>query len=191
MSRRSIELGEYTSYQLERELRHHGALASMGSVADYDNALAESLFATIECELFDPQPRGRFETRREAKLAVFDYLGTFYNPRRRRSSLGQISPGLVELVVENSQSRLALRPFLQTVNCDRSRARDSVRFLGARTPFWHLFDDLHRGTSKSQLVVGPKCSEELLEVASSHVASVVEGCVMNRVSRNERVAAQD
>ena len=89
--------GEYSSHQLERELRRHGAMASMGSVADcYDNALAESLFATLECELFDQQPGGRFETRREAKLAVFEYLEAFYNPRRRHSSLGQISPAAFE-----------------------------------------------------------------------------------------------
>ena len=69
----------------------------MGSVADcYDNALAESLFATLECELFDQQPGGRFATRREGKLAVFDYLEAFYNPRRRHSSLGQISPAAFE-----------------------------------------------------------------------------------------------
>ena len=89
--------GEYSSHALERELRRHGALASMGSVADcYDNALAESLFATLECELFDQQPGGRFQTRWEAKLAVFDYLEAFYNPRRRHSSLGQISPAAFE-----------------------------------------------------------------------------------------------
>ncbi len=89
--------GEYTSHQLERELRRHGALASMGSVADcFDNALAESVFATLECELFDQQPGGRFTSRREAKLAVFDYLETFYNPRRRHSALGQISPAIFE-----------------------------------------------------------------------------------------------
>ncbi|MEP7092334.1 MAG: IS3 family transposase, partial [Nocardioidaceae bacterium] len=83
--------GEYTSHQLERELRRHGALASMGSVADcFDNALAESVFATLECELFDQQPGGRFNSRHEAKLAVFDYLETFYNPRRRHSAIGQI-----------------------------------------------------------------------------------------------------
>jgi len=85
--------GEYTSHQLERELRRHGALASMGSVADcFDNALAESAFATLECELFDQQPGGRFQTRRDAKLAVFDFLETFYNPRRRHSALGMRSP---------------------------------------------------------------------------------------------------
>jgi putative transposase len=89
--------GEYTSHALERELRRHGALASTGSVADcYDNAMAESLFATLECELFDQQPAGRFESRREAKLAVFDYLEAFYNPRRRHSALGQISPAQFE-----------------------------------------------------------------------------------------------
>lgn len=89
--------GEYTSHQLERELRRHGALASMGSVADcFDNALAESVFATLECELFDQQPGGRFNSRHEAKLAVFDYLETFYNPRRRHSALGLIAPAVFE-----------------------------------------------------------------------------------------------
>ena len=89
--------GEYSSHALERELRRHGALASMGSVADcFDNALAESLFATLECELFDAQPGGRFTTRRQAKLAVFDYLETFYNPRRRHSALGHTSPAAYE-----------------------------------------------------------------------------------------------
>ena len=47
------------------------------------------MFATLECELFDQQTGGRFGTRREAKLAVFDYLETFYNPRRRHPALGQ------------------------------------------------------------------------------------------------------
>ena len=90
--------GEYSSHALERELRRHGALASMGSVAHcFDNALAESLFATLECELFDQQPGGRFESRREAKLAIFDYLEAFYNSRRRHSSLGQISPAQFEV----------------------------------------------------------------------------------------------
>ncbi len=42
------------------------------------------------------QPGGRFNSRHEAKLAVFDYLETFYNPRRRHSALGQISPAVFE-----------------------------------------------------------------------------------------------
>jgi len=62
----------------------------MGSVGDaYDNALCESFFATLECELLDLQ---RFPTQAEAKMAVFDFIEGFYNPRRRHSSLGQKSP---------------------------------------------------------------------------------------------------
>ena len=95
--RAEIRCGEYSSHALERELRRHGALASIGSVADcFDNALAESVFATLECELLDQQPGGRFTTRREAKLAVLDYLETFYNPRRRHSALGNIAPATFE-----------------------------------------------------------------------------------------------
>jgi putative transposase len=62
----------------------------MGSVGDcYDNAVTESFFATLECELLD---RTRFATRTQARTAVFDYLEGFYNPRRRHSALGQRSP---------------------------------------------------------------------------------------------------
>ena len=67
-----------------------GVRPSMGSVGDaYDNALCESFFATLECELLDRQ---RFRTQAEAKMAVFDFIEGFYNPRRRHSSLGQVSP---------------------------------------------------------------------------------------------------
>ena len=62
----------------------------MGSVGDaYDNAMAESFFATLECELLD---RTRFETQREAKLAVFEWIEGWYNPHRRHSSIGYLSP---------------------------------------------------------------------------------------------------
>ena len=89
--------GEYSSHRLERELRAHGALASMGSVADcYDNALAESVFATLECELFDQQAGGRFTSHHQAKLEVFDYIETFYNLRRRHSAIGQVAPAVFE-----------------------------------------------------------------------------------------------
>ena len=69
----------------------------MGSVADcFDNALTESVFATLWCELLDQQPGGRFATRRQAKLAGFDYLESFYNLRRRHSALGNIAPATFE-----------------------------------------------------------------------------------------------
>ena len=65
-------------------------MPSMGSVGDaYDNAMAESFFATLECELID---RRRFRTQAEARIAVFAFIESFYNPRRRHSSIGYLSP---------------------------------------------------------------------------------------------------
>ncbi len=63
---------------------------SMGSVGDcYDNALCESFFATLECELLD---RHRFRTQAEARMAVFEFIEAWYNLRRRHSSIGYLSP---------------------------------------------------------------------------------------------------
>ncbi len=88
--RRPLEPGQYTSLAFGRRLRDSGIVASMGSVGDcFDNAVTESFFATLECELLDRQ---RFRTHTEAKMAVFDYLEGFYNPRRRHSALGYLSP---------------------------------------------------------------------------------------------------
>jgi len=62
----------------------------MGSVGDaYDNAMAESFFATLEGELLD---RRRFATPTQARLAVFDFLEGWYNPHRRHSALDYESP---------------------------------------------------------------------------------------------------
>jgi putative transposase len=85
--------GEYTSRDLELELRRIDASPSMGSVADcYDNSMAESFFATLETELFWAQTHRRFSSHREAKLAIFDYIEVFYNRRRRHTSIGGIAP---------------------------------------------------------------------------------------------------
>ena len=66
----------------------------MGSTGDaYDNAAAESFFATLECELID---RETFRDRTEARMAVFDFIEAFYNPRRRHSSIGMLSPAEFE-----------------------------------------------------------------------------------------------
>ena len=62
----------------------------MGSVGDcYDNAMCESFFATLECELLD---RRRFENQAVARMAVFDFIEGWYNTDRRHSGLGQVSP---------------------------------------------------------------------------------------------------
>ena len=62
----------------------------MGSVGDcYDNAMAESFFATLECELLD---RTRLSTHAEARAAVFEFIEGWYSTRRRHSALGYRSP---------------------------------------------------------------------------------------------------
>jgi putative transposase len=81
---------QYTSIAFGKRCREAGVRPSMGSVGDcYDNALCESFFATLECEMLD---RRRFKTQAEARMAVFDFIESFYNPRRRHSSLGYLSP---------------------------------------------------------------------------------------------------
>src|SRR5690348_16758407 len=81
---------QYTSIEFGRRCRDAGVRPSMGSVGDaYDNAMCESFFATLECELLD---RCRFKTQAEARRAVFEFIEGFYNPRRRHSSIGYLSP---------------------------------------------------------------------------------------------------
>ena len=85
---------QYTSLAFGRRCREAGIAVSMGSVGDcYDNALAESFFATLECELV---ARSRWRTHAEARMAVFDFIEAFYNPRRRHSGLGYLSPAEYE-----------------------------------------------------------------------------------------------
>jgi putative transposase len=68
---------QYTSIEFGKRCRAAGVRPSMGSVGDaYDNAMAESFFATLECELLD---RRRFKTQAEARMAVFEFIEGFYN----------------------------------------------------------------------------------------------------------------
>ena len=81
---------QYTSIQFGECCRRAGVRPSMGSAGDcFDNAMCESFFATLECELID---RSTFRSRSEAKLAVFDFIEGWYNPHRRHSSIGYLSP---------------------------------------------------------------------------------------------------
>ena len=81
---------QYTSHAFRERCAEAGIRLSMGSVGDsYDNAVAESFFASLETELID---RRHWRTRNEARRDVFAYLETFYNPRRRHSALGHLSP---------------------------------------------------------------------------------------------------
>jgi len=77
----------------------------MGRRGDaFDNAPVESVISTIKNELVN---RHRFRTRDQARLAVFDYIETFYNPRRRHSSLGQLAPDEYEKIREEQTAAAA------------------------------------------------------------------------------------
>ncbi len=81
---------QYTSLTFGQRLHDAGMLASRGSQGDcYDNALMESFFATLECELLDGCV---FPTHRMARTALFDFIEGFYNTERRHSALGYCSP---------------------------------------------------------------------------------------------------
>jgi putative transposase len=85
---------QYTSLAFGRRCREAGIRPSMGSVGDcYDNALCESFFATLECELLD---RHTFHTQAEARLAVFEFIEGWYNPHRRHSAIDYLSPNRYE-----------------------------------------------------------------------------------------------
>src|ERR1700731_3502478 len=81
---------QYTSLAFGGRCREAGVRPSMGSVGDaYDNAMCESFFATLECELL---ARRRFTSQAEARMAVFSYIEGWYNPARRHSGIRYFSP---------------------------------------------------------------------------------------------------
>jgi len=85
---------QYASAAHREALQAHGMLASMSGKGDcYDNAVAESFFATLEFELI---MRNDWHTREEARRAIFRYIETWYNRKRRHSTLGYISPAEYE-----------------------------------------------------------------------------------------------
>jgi putative transposase len=85
---------QYTAVGFGLRCRDAGVRPSMGSVGDcYDNALCESFFATLECELLD---RVTLRTPCEGRAAVFDFIEGWYNPRRRHSALDYESPLVFE-----------------------------------------------------------------------------------------------
>ena len=81
---------QYSSVAFGNRCRQAGVRPSMGGVGDaYDNALCESFFATLECELID---RTRLRTPEEAERAVFEFIEGWYNLHRRHSALNYDSP---------------------------------------------------------------------------------------------------
>lgn len=85
---------QYTSGEYRGELAAHGMMASMSAKGDcYDNAVAESFFSTLEFELL---MKNDWETREDARRAIFRYIEAWYNRKRRHSTLGYVSPAAYE-----------------------------------------------------------------------------------------------
>ncbi len=96
---------QYTSYAFGKRCQEAGIMPSMGSVGDaYDNAMAESFFATLEREVLN---RRRFRSQAEARMAIFEWIEGWYNPHRRHSGLGYRSPVNYERAHHQARARMA------------------------------------------------------------------------------------
>jgi len=81
---------QYSALAFGRRCEEAGVRPSMGSVGDcFDNAMCESFFATLECELLN---RRHFKTQIEARMAIFEFIEGWYNPHRRHSAINYLSP---------------------------------------------------------------------------------------------------
>jgi transposase InsO family protein len=87
---RPVELAQYTSREFARFCASHGVRGSVGRTGVcWDNAVAESFFATLKNEMYY---QTAFATRARARFAVAEYIEVFYNRRRLHSSLGYRTP---------------------------------------------------------------------------------------------------
>jgi putative transposase len=94
---------QYVALGFGQQARDAGIAVSMGSKGDaYDNAVAESFFATIKKELVHRQS---WPSRRDLSSAVFEYIEAFYNRQRRHSTLGYLSPEEYENTITTTQRR--------------------------------------------------------------------------------------
>jgi putative transposase len=97
---------QYTSIEFGQRCREAGVRPSMGSVGDaYDNAMCESFFATLECELLD---RRRFKSQAEARRGIFEFIEGFYNCRRRHSALGYLHRSITRSGMRSIPTRTSL-----------------------------------------------------------------------------------
>jgi putative transposase len=88
--RRPLESGQYTSEQFQRLMADHGVVCSMSRSGNvWDNAAMESFFSSLKTERTAAKT---YHTRDQAKADVFDDIERFYNPTRRHSTLGYLSP---------------------------------------------------------------------------------------------------
>ena len=99
MLRRPLESGQFVSLAFGQQARAAGIAQSMGSRGDcFDNAVAESFFATLKKELI----HGRsWPSKAELRTEVFEYIEVFFNRRRRHSTLGFLSPAQFETITHH------------------------------------------------------------------------------------------
>jgi putative transposase len=99
---------QYTSIAFGKRCKEMGVRPSMGSVGDaYDNAMAESFFASLECELI---ARRTWKTKAEARMAVSTWIESWYTPRHRHSDIGQKSPNNFEKELQHQKEKPTQRP---------------------------------------------------------------------------------
>jgi putative transposase len=160
---------QYTSLAFGNRCRDAGVRPSMGSVGDaYDNAMAESFFATLECELL---ARRRFKTQAEARMATFAFIEGFYNPRRRHSALGMVSPMAFEKAhggVSSSPGALDPAAVLAAVKDKPSRAAE-VAVLDrrcARRRELRVGRDGRMGSAGAEQKDGPTRQKKEVDAAS-------------------------
>ncbi len=96
---------QYTSGDYGELARHNGVVLSVGRTGEcWDNAVAESFFATIKRELIDTRA---WSTRAGVRAAIFEYIEGWYNTRRLHSTLGYCSPAEYEALIRNTAHRQA------------------------------------------------------------------------------------
>ena len=124
MLRRPFESAQYASHEYQALLAVHAIQSSMSRKGNcWDNAVAESFFATLKVELVY---QSRWNTRTYARNEVFEYIELFYNRQRRHSALGYLSP--------NQFEHLASRHALQSVlRLPATRLPHAVDIAGLRS----------------------------------------------------------
>ncbi len=115
---------QYTSIAFGKHCEEMGVRPSMGSIGDCLDAIAESFFATLKCELLD---RRRFTTQAEAAIAVFDFIEGLYDPQRRHSSIWLPLPGAVR------EAPCCMRLTRHVLNRPSKRANSTLRIRTLRS----------------------------------------------------------
>ena len=131
LTHHSDQGSQYVSLAFGRAARQAGIAISMGSRGDaYDNAVAETFFATLKKELVN---RRTWPSRLELQSAVFEYIEAFYNRQRRHSTLGMVSPAEYEQTQTTIQIKENQTTNYLTTPCHPNRGR-SIRTKHERCP---------------------------------------------------------